>query len=122
MAGDLRAVLDEVAPRAVSIAEELGDGEQASRACVLALQSISRFGGAAQRATPESVAWTNRLDRLAPDGTVHRVWADANRGLSLMLTSGLYAEAWERRTRALALARTLDDLDALSVRALLRLR
>jgi tetratricopeptide (TPR) repeat protein len=100
----------------VRLAEELGDLRRAGRACVLVLQALTRFGAVTQALTPEYLAWVERLDRLAQPGTVERVWADAQRGWVLRL-SGQHAESWELGNRAMALARTLGDIAALSFAA-----
>jgi tetratricopeptide (TPR) repeat protein len=103
-------VVEEIAPAAYALAEELNDGDRATRACFMARQALFVFGGGAVMAAPALRAWAERTDRWAAPGTVRRVRADlavadARHGLAR------FGEAWTLRHRALALGRELGDVD-----------
>src|SRR5262249_13281744 len=62
-----------------SIAETISDWSQASRACQLAIEAVGR-----QRTSEsheDARIWAERVDRVAPVGTVFRAYADVMRGL-----------------------------------------
>jgi DNA-binding CsgD family transcriptional regulator len=111
-AGQARRVLDEVAPEAFRLAEALADAGRTSAACRLAMAALTTESSAAGLASPEATAWSERADRWAPPETAARVWADAFRGVL-----GFFRERWfdgvPYLTRALALARRLDDPETL---------
>ncbi|MHB8577565.1 MAG: AAA family ATPase, partial [Dehalococcoidia bacterium] len=112
-AGDLRLLVDSIAPRALRLAEALADPDRAGRACYLALHALLRFGGAVQVGTPELAAWAERLDRVAQPNTIYRAWADAWQAMVLLWRGG-WAEAWTLRKSALALAHELHDPETLA--------
>ena len=75
-AGEPRRVLDELAPTALALAEELDDRERASRACQLAIGGIHTYGGGDAWSTQEAVRWTELADRFGAAGTADRVWVE----------------------------------------------
>ena len=75
-AGEPRRVLDDVAPAALALAEELGDRLRASRVCQLALRAILVFAGSPGFATEEGAHWVEEANRLAEEGSADRVFAD----------------------------------------------
>jgi DNA-binding CsgD family transcriptional regulator len=111
-AGQARQVLDEVAPEAFRLAETLADAERASAVCRLAMAAVTIESSTIGLSTPEAVAWAERADRWAPPETAARVWADTFRGVQ-----GFHRERWfdgmPYLTRALALARRLDEPETL---------
>ena len=111
-AGQARRVLDEVAPEAFRLAEALADDERASAVCRLAMAAVVVESSTVGLSTPEAIAWAERADRWAPPETAARVWADTFRGVQ-----GFHRERWydgiPYLTRALALARRLDDPETL---------
>jgi DNA-binding CsgD family transcriptional regulator len=105
-AGEPRRVLNAVAPEALRLAEALGDVEQASKVCQLSLFALNALHARADTADVES--WAEAADRVAPPGTLERVWADATLGRVKVL-----AGDWQSGQRlledALVLARRLDN-------------
>jgi tetratricopeptide (TPR) repeat protein len=75
-ADEPRRVLDELAPRALALAEALGDRERASRACQLAIAGIHTYGGADAWSTPEAARWTELAARFAAKGSADQVWVE----------------------------------------------
>jgi tetratricopeptide (TPR) repeat protein len=108
MAGEKVRASQEVAEEAFQLAEALGDRDRALEAFRLADESISRHWSGTF--FPERLVWTNRGDRLAPDGSIFRVYADAAAYVSRV---GSREERLERLSRAFELARKLNDSDAL---------
>jgi tetratricopeptide (TPR) repeat protein/archaellum biogenesis ATPase FlaH len=68
--------------QAFDLAEEIRDGERASRACTLALSSLifHGSGGLGSWDNPESAPWVERADRYARPDTLARVWANLGVG------------------------------------------
>ncbi|MGA8849590.1 MAG: protein kinase [Dehalococcoidia bacterium] len=62
---DTRRILDVEAPTAFSLAESLGDGSRASRACMVALITIYNEQAGPGFATPQAAEWAERADRYA---------------------------------------------------------
>jgi len=95
------------------LAEALVDQERASRSCQMALLALRRHGGgAATFGTPEFQRWLEQADRYAPPTSLDRVRTDvalANREYF----GGRQRAALDLGGRALALARVLDDDEAL---------
>jgi DNA-binding CsgD family transcriptional regulator len=111
-AGEPRRALDEVASVAFGLAEELGDAERASAACHLAMGCLISIASSHAISTPEGALWAERADRWAQPETAARVYADTFLG-----GLGYFRERWfdgiPLLDRALALARRLDDTEAL---------
>ncbi len=105
-------VYESVAPEAYAMAESLRDTDRASLACRIALEGLARYRSFLAQNTPEWRQWVERLDRNATPGTIHRVFADVFMG-RLLGSEGLQTEGRDLRLRALELARSLDEPDAL---------
>ncbi len=73
---EFQHVLDNEAPMAFALAEELGDKERACQACDIAGSALGGTGMIPVFSTPEALEWVEAYDRYASPDTVHRVWAD----------------------------------------------
>jgi serine/threonine protein kinase/tetratricopeptide (TPR) repeat protein len=76
-AGESQRAFDTVAPEAFSLAEQMHDANRASRACVTALLSLSRFSPSQGESVSERAAWVERATRYAEPGTPERSYADS---------------------------------------------
>jgi predicted ATPase len=107
---DTRRILEIEAPEAFSLAESLGDGSKAVRACTTAILSIAveqvSFG------TPEAAEWAERADRYAKPDTVERVYADMSLGMRKYST-GDTRSGLTLLNQAVDLARRVGDQQAL---------
>jgi DNA-binding CsgD family transcriptional regulator len=112
-AGEPARVLNDVAPAALLLAERLGDAGRAVLVCRAAFVAAGNHsGGAAYLGTPDAAVWAERLDRYAAADTVDRVWADTFLGGVRRLRAP--ETDWVACcTRALELARRLDNAEAL---------
>jgi DNA-binding CsgD family transcriptional regulator len=107
-AGEPLRSVETVAPEALAIGEALADPGRASRACLLALEGLMRYGQMAIWSTPAWQLWVERADHYAALGTVDRARAD--RFLALLRIQEGRTEAGRLLLRrALRLARELDD-------------
>jgi class 3 adenylate cyclase len=104
--GEVRRVVDEVAPRAFELAEALEDPARAARACGSAVDALSLSGSLAAFATPEGLVWLERRERRTAPETPGRVLADVDRA-TLDFVSGRTRGGVERLLRALETARRL---------------
>lgn len=111
-AGAPRRVLDHVAPAVLELAEARGDVQRASAACQLAMGALNNEASQAGLSSAEAVTWAERADRWAPPDSVARVWADAFRGVLFFEREHSF-DGIPYLTRALALARRLEDPEAL---------
>ncbi len=100
-----------VAEEAFQLAEAQADGARAAAACLLAIRSLTVFGGPAMAATEGYQRWAERADRYAQPGTADRVWADLSLARLPRLTGQTEARA-AVTLRALALAREIGDHEA----------
>jgi tetratricopeptide (TPR) repeat protein len=109
---DTRRILDTETPEAFSLAETIGDGSRACRACLAAIWAIFSEQGGPGFATPQAVEWAERADRYASPDTMERVLADLALGAARCTTddrrSGL-----KILTHAVAQARHLGDTNTL---------
>jgi DNA-binding CsgD family transcriptional regulator/tetratricopeptide (TPR) repeat protein len=105
-------VLEEVAPRALALAEQGRDERLAVRACRLAMDAFARSGARTITLAPEWHRWAERYERYAGANTTDRVRLDVDRG-EFLHTVGREAEARATLARALALARQLAAPDEL---------
>jgi tetratricopeptide (TPR) repeat protein len=107
---DIRRILEVEAPAAFSLAESLGDGSRAVRACMPAIMSIMTeqvgFG------TPEASEWAKRADRYARPDTIERAYADMSLGAWKYWT-GERRSGLSLLNQAVDLARRLGDQQAL---------
>jgi DNA-binding CsgD family transcriptional regulator len=114
-AGETERVIARVAPDAYALAETQGDRSRAFRACRLALDCLQAQGASALTLGPEYLRWAELAHGYATLDSTERLYAD----LAL-------ANAWSRSTdprrrqqaralqsESLALARQLDDAEAL---------
>ena len=107
-AGEPRRVLDELAPTALALAEELDDRERASRACQLAIGGIHTYGGGDAWSTQEAVRWTELADRFGAAGTADRVWVEHARAC-VSVARNDPGDARAAATRGREHARSLGD-------------
>jgi hypothetical protein len=115
--GDPRRLLVDAAPRALSLAQELGDDESASDACTLALAALTESAPPWVFGTPEFARWAALADSFAREGSPARVHADIGLGRPAQVTMLTLAEGWPQAngrdramfTRARELAHTLGD-------------
>ena len=113
-AGEPQRVMDVVAPQAFDLAEAIADRDRVSHTCRMAFEAMGRYGAATMFGTPEYRGWAERTDRYAEAGTVARVEADVQLSI-LRDAEGDRTEARGLRSRALELARKLDDPRALAL-------
>jgi tetratricopeptide (TPR) repeat protein len=107
---DTGRVLETEAPAAFSLAESLGDGSRAVRACMAATGAITY--SQTNWATPEMDRWVERADRYAQPGTVERALADGFLGL-MKFAAGDFRSGIDLITQALDLARRLGAPEVL---------
>jgi hypothetical protein len=110
--GEGGRVIEQVAPEALTVAEALGDGRRAFRACQVALDAFVARDGTASMALPEYLRWAQRAREYATNDSVERVHADLALANALVAQSQLQA-ARSLRLQALKLARQLGDPEAL---------
>jgi tetratricopeptide (TPR) repeat protein len=103
---DTRRILDKEAPEAFSLAEGIGDGSRAVRACVLAVVAISNEQGGPGFATPQAAEWAERADRYARPDTTERALADTALGATRCST-GQMRSGFKLLTQAVEMARRL---------------
>jgi eukaryotic-like serine/threonine-protein kinase len=94
-AGEARRVLDDIAARALALAQTLDDRELASRACTLALTAFFEVAGPFDFDTPEAARWLELADSLAPDGSPARVQADIGIACAAQARVLVMADGWE---------------------------
>ena len=113
-AGEPLRVAEEIAEKALELAEALDDRARASRACRLALQGALRYGSGAMFTTPIYRRWVERADRYADPGTSERVYADSALAMFMINQPGFhYSEVTALVRGSLELAQKLDDPEAL---------
>jgi eukaryotic-like serine/threonine-protein kinase len=106
---DVRRIYEE-APAAFALAESLGDGSRAARACVSAIHAMIcekpfQYG-------PEFAEWAGRLDRYARPDVSERAYADMSLGIGEYLT-GDKRSGLTLLNQAVNLARRVGDQQAL---------
>src|SRR5579864_7353716 len=114
--GETERVITAVAPDALNLAERLSDRRRAFRACHLALDSLFvAQGGTNAIKPPEYLRWAERARGYANPDTIERIHADL--ALANALDAHTDQDCWRQaralRLEALALARRLDDSEAL---------
>jgi tetratricopeptide (TPR) repeat protein/archaellum biogenesis ATPase FlaH len=110
LTGDHQRVVSTEAPRAFSLAEAIADNTRASQACLLAMKALVIYGTGLMT-SPEAAQWVARADRYAEPDTVDRAWAESMLGwlkASRVESSGEWVA---HASRALDLARRLEDPD-----------
>ena len=111
-AGDPLRAAEALVPEAFDLAETLGDNSRASAACMLGIWGLGRYGAGMMFETPEWRMWAERADRFASTKTSERVFADT--ALSWLKLGGQeQGESQALATRALELARQVDDPEAM---------
>jgi eukaryotic-like serine/threonine-protein kinase len=110
-AGEPLRLPDDVAAKALALAEDLGDRQRASHACQLALDGMRRYGIMATLRRPDYQHWVSDADRLASPGSLDRV--RANLFLGRRLGAESRERAWDLELQALALAQSLGDAEAI---------
>ncbi len=118
-AGEPRRAADIAAPEAFARAVELDDAGRVGQACRLALEALHRESQA-NIGQPEFEAWAQRATLWALDGTADRAYADIAMGRVLWRARRM--EGIALLSRALALARQLDDSELLFTAAWQNLR
>jgi DNA-binding CsgD family transcriptional regulator len=108
-AGETERVIAHVAPDALALAEKHGDRGRAFRACRLALDCLQAQGSAYR---PEGLRWAELAHQYATLDT-ERLYADLALALATRTDPRRLEEAHALRSQALALARQLDDAEAL---------
>jgi AAA ATPase domain len=111
-AGESLRMVREVAPRALAFAEAVSDPTRAARACQSALDGIQAYAGSAAYGSDEWRLWAERADLYAEPATLGRIRADIALCADRM-GAGDWSAMHELAVRALALARQLDEPDAL---------
>jgi hypothetical protein len=112
-----RRLLDDAAPRAVALAQELGDDESALRACTPALTALIEVAGPLAYGTAEAAHWVALADSFARENSPGRVHADIGLGRAAQATMFCLAEGWPQAngrdramfTRGRDLAHALGD-------------
>ncbi len=94
-AGQPLRAAEEAAPAAYTLAEALGDGSRAIRACVLATQALLAYGSGVITGARRFHEWAERADRWAMPGSPERARAD------LLLLYALFGAARFREAGAL---------------------
>jgi tetratricopeptide (TPR) repeat protein len=110
---EYRHILENEAPAALALAEEIGDTQRACQACLLATFAISGTGMGAAFGTDEAMRWTEAFDRYAAPDTIERAWADQALG-GRKVAAGDIAGAWPLFRESTLLARKLGDASALN--------
>jgi serine/threonine protein kinase/class 3 adenylate cyclase len=111
-AGEPLRANDPVAEEAFALAVAMGDAERACGACRTGIAGLYQYGGPPIAGTPAYRQWAERLQARAPIGSVHQVYAGTAR-VRLMIADQEWAATWPVLESTLALARTLDDNEAL---------
>jgi DNA-binding CsgD family transcriptional regulator len=111
-APDTKRIVDIEAPAAFSLAESLGDGSGAVRACMSVIRAISIEQGPPGWASAKITDWLGRLDRNARPDTFERAYADMWLGFGKAM-KGEYREGHRLLTQAIDLGRRLGDQEIL---------
>jgi tetratricopeptide (TPR) repeat protein len=106
-----RRILDDDAPVAMALAEEIGDNQRASQVCLLAVTAISVSGMGPGFGTAEAARWVDAFDRYAPPDTIERVRAD-HAMAGPKVAAGDVSGAWQVYRQCTLLARKLADASA----------
>jgi tetratricopeptide (TPR) repeat protein len=109
---EYRRILDNEAPAALALAEEVGDAGRACQACLPALSAVTAVGEGPGMGTAEAMRWTEALDRYAAPDTIERAWAIG--GIAgTKIAANDFAGAWPLLRESTFLARRLGDASAL---------
>jgi transcriptional regulator with XRE-family HTH domain len=115
-AGQPQRLAEDVAEKAFTMAESLGDNARAVRSAYLALvQGLRRYGGGSIGDSPLTRRWVARLDALATKDSRERVEADFWIGVFLLAGEGAWEMGWARIDRARSAARESNDPEILAL-------
>jgi tetratricopeptide (TPR) repeat protein len=112
LAVEMRRILDAEAPTAFSLAEAIGDGSRAVRACTVAVMTILTEQGGPGFATPQAEKWAERADRYARPDTTERALADMALG-AIRCATDRWRSGGKLLAQAVELARNLGDPNTL---------
>ena len=107
-AGEPLRVAEAIMPEALALAESVEDERRATRACLLALEGLDRYGRSAMWGTPAWREWAERADRYAAPRTADRAQADMFLAV-LRLHEGRIGDGRALLRSALDLALEHDD-------------
>jgi len=118
LAVETRRILDTAAPEAFALAEAIGDGSRAVRACIVALLAIISEQSTYGFATRQFAEWAERLDRYARPDTAERALTDMALGaircaIGETRSTGQMRSGLELLAQAVELARNLGDPNTL---------
>ena len=116
LAGEPLRAVEEVAPRALTVAEAAQDRPRAAAVTRMALAALHRYGGTSAFLGPEGERWGELADRYAVTGTIERVYADAARFYRSAMGLGGWARDDSLR-QTLETARQLGNPQALFIGA-----
>jgi tetratricopeptide (TPR) repeat protein len=105
-----------IAPEALGLAERLEDSQRASRACLVALESLQRYGGGPGNTRAEFGGWLEKAWKHAAPGSWERLRAHVFFGLRESFLGRQHAGV-EHYRQALALAKELGDETSLCAAA-----
>jgi tetratricopeptide (TPR) repeat protein len=121
LAVETKRILDTEAPAAFALAEALGDGSRACRACLVVILVIGMIAESGRGfATPQAAEWARRADCYAKPDTIERAWADMALGATSFYAGHLRL-GHKLLTQAVDLARRLGDPNTLWVCGVVRL-
>ena len=112
LAVENKRILDTAAPEAFALAEAIGDGSRAVRACVVAIMAILNEQSALGLATPQAAEWAERANRYARPNTIERALADMALGAT-RYAGGHLRSGGKLLSQAVELARNLGDPNTL---------
>jgi tetratricopeptide (TPR) repeat protein len=112
LAVENKRILDTAAPEAFALAEAIGDGSRAVRACVVAILAILNEQAPPGLSTPQAAEWAERADRYARPNTIERALADTVLG-SIRYSTGHMRSGVKLLGQAVELARRLGDPNTL---------
>jgi DNA-binding CsgD family transcriptional regulator len=115
-AGETERVIAHVAPDAFALAEQQGDRSRAFQACRLALDSLQAHGASSfilRSAANEHLRWAELAHSYATPDTSERLYADLALALATHNDPRRRQEARTLQLQGMALARQLDDAEAL---------
>ncbi|HEY32808.1 MAG TPA: AAA family ATPase [Dehalococcoidia bacterium] len=115
-AGQPRRVVDETAPLALTLAEDIGDNNRASKVCLLAGRALIYYGSGPALGSPEFALWSEKADYYAQPDTIERAWADMFMG-TVKRVERDYKSGRALLRRALDLARRLNEPSTLFMTA-----
>jgi tetratricopeptide (TPR) repeat protein len=101
-----KGILDAAAPEAFALAEAIGDGSRAVRACVVAIMAIINEQSPLALGAPQGADWAERANRHARPNTMERALADMALGAT-RFAAGHMRSGGKLLGQAVELARNL---------------